>query len=360
MDYGLPNISIEHFTKSVPYDGDFATLFVVFSKTINQEKSIILNKVSEFNRIKELRDDKFLQKAVEVFFRNGGERLYLFFYFVEKIGFRLNKFKKKLSRECDRLNDVEVVVAINLYSPEIYNKIFLIQRVLRIQREINSYCKKAHKISISDINEDFKEEYLDLITNTIIYYPWIVDYKGSLLPPSIYASAMFSKMAKDNKYFESIANKVLYGAEDVTFRFDRERLSSLVKNRINPVIFMPHRGVMFWGVKTLGEIQDTVNELRVMKFIKRKLIKISQMYVFEPNSFELEVQISTIVQSFLEGLEKIGAVESFIVERATTNKDRAKGQMVINIEVAFSIPIEFIRIRLTKMDREGMESLLSL
>ena len=360
MDYGLPNISIEYFERKEPYNGDFATLFVIFSQTINKKEPIVISKLSQFQSIKELKDDIFLQKAVEIFFRNGGERLYLLFYFVERIGFRLNKFKKRLSRECDRLNDIEVIVAINLYSPEIYNKFFLIQRVLRIQREINSYCKKANKISISDINEDFKEEYLDLLNNTIIYYPWIVENSGLSIPPSIYASAIFSKMARDEKYFESIANRVLYGATDVTFRFDREKLTSLVKNRINPVIFMPHRGVMFWGVKTLEEIQDTVNELRVMKFIKRRLIKISQIYVFEPNSFELEVQISVMVQSFLERLEKIGAIEEFLVERATTNRDRAKGQIIINIEVAFSIPIEFIKIRLTKIDREGMESLVTL
>ncbi len=360
MDYTLPSVNIEHFSKIEPYEGDFSTFFIYFSKTINHKKPIVFDKLSQFFKIKELREDKFLKKAVEVFFRNGGERLYIWFYRVEKRGFRVTKFKKELERECDRLNDVEVLVAINLYNEEIYNKIFSTQRVIRIQKIINEYSKKAHKISITDINEDFKEEYFDIIGSTIFFYPWIISNNNIKLPPSIYASALFSDKAKNEKYFESIANIALFEVNGLEFDFNRDKLKYLSKNRINPVIFMPHRGVMFWGVKTFGENQDTINELRVMKYIKREIIKISQIYVFEPNSFELEMQIVTMINSFLERLEKIGAVETFIVESLTKNEDRVNGKIVINIEVAFSIPIEFINIKLTKIDREGVESLISL
>lgn len=360
MDYTIPNINIEHFSKVKPYNGDFSTLFIYFSKEIDFSTSIIINKFSQFLAIKEIKNEPFLKRAVEVFFRNGGNRLYLFLYKVKEIGFRLTEFTKKLTRECDRLNDIEVIVAINLYSKEIYNEIFSINRIIRIQRTINEYCQSSHKISITDINQDFKDDYFDLITNTIICYPWIIDKNNKITPPSIYLSALFSKMAKENRYFESIANKSLYNAKDVQFRFNRDKLSSLTKKRINPVIFMPHRGVMFWGVKTFGEKQDTINELRVMKFIKRRLVKISQIYIFEPNSFTLELQIITVIKSFLEELEKIGAIETFIVESATDKLDREYGQITINIKIAFFTPIEFINIRLTKLDREGMEPIITI
>ena len=304
MDYGLPNVNIEHFSRVEPYDGDFSTLFIIFSKTIDINKPILLTKFSQFITIKELENEKFLKKAVDVFFRNGGDRLYLLFYKLEDSGFRLINFKKILTRECDRLNDVEVISAINLYDKEIYKKVFNLQRVVRIQKSINRYCQDSHKISITDINQEFKKRDFELLGKTVIYYPWIVTRDKTTLPPSIYASALFSKMAKNEKYFESIANKNLYEADDIEILFQKQELANLVKQRVNPVINMPHRGVMFWGVKTFGENQDTVNELRVMKFIKRRLIKISQMYVFEPNSFILEMQIITIVKSFLERLEK--------------------------------------------------------
>ncbi len=355
MDYTIPNVSVEHFTKIEPYDGDFATLFVSFSRTLSISKPILIEKFVEFLSIVEFESEFFLKESIDAFFRNGGERLYLLNYQVkDNQKFDILKFKETLTREADRFHDAEVVSAINLYDSSVYNEIFNINEILNIQRVINDYCKLSDKISISDINEDFKDEYLDLLGPTVIYYPWIVNSRNVTLPSSIYASALLSKLAEDAKYFHSIANQEIINTEDVEHRLEQNSLLELVKNRINPVIYMPHRGVRIWGVKTFDDRLDTINELRVLKYIKRKLKKISRMYIFEPNSMFLEAQVILMVNVFLEELVEIGALTSIKVE---SNKEfgNAEEMIVIDIEVAFSIPIEYIHIRLNKVDRENIE-----
>lgn len=358
MDYGLPNVNIKHFSKIEPYDGDFSTLFVVFSENVSFPEPILLTRKHHFDMIAELSEDAFLKRAVHSYFANGGERLYLLF---PSLGhnnrfddFIFNDF---LIKECDRLNDIEVITAVNLFDIEIYNTLLSMQEIIQIQRIINNYCASSHRISLTDMNADFDKESLNIIGKTVIYYPWMLDSSNQPLPPSVYASALFSKMAREDKYFESIANKALVNTVDVELRLDDTELKALVSDFINPVIFIPHRGVRIWGVKSFDEKIDIVNELRVLKFIKRRLIKMSKVYLFEPNTIFLEAQIILMVKVFLEQLENKGALVYQNVERDSISLQQGN-EIIINIDVAFATPIEFINIRLNKVDKDGMINLI--
>jgi hypothetical protein len=332
------------------YDGDFSTLFMVFAPRVHLDKPIILTKKHEISTISELENDEFLKRAVEAYFANGGDRLYLLFYEVPRANsFVAHKFREFMIKECDKLNDIELICAINLFDPNIYKSILSMPEILDIQRHINDYCHQTHRISVSDMNEDFETEYLNIIGRTNLYYPWMIDSYEEPLPPSIYAAALFSKMAKENRYFESIANKKLVNVKDVEKILDDDELDQLVVDRINPVIFIPHRGVRIWGVKSFNESLDSVNELRVMKYIKRRLIKMSRVYLFEPNSIFLEAQLILLVKSFFENLETIGAVSYHNVERDDDSL-LIGNEIIINIQVSFYTPVEYINIRLNKSD----------
>jgi len=353
MDYRLPSVNIKHFTRTQSYEGDFSTIFIVFSQSITFEKPILLSKKHQFETIIELEDEAFLKRAVEAFFVNGGERLYLLFIKVKSKKFSIEKFEKTLVRECDNLNDIEVISAINLFDEEVYLKLFSSKKIIEIQRTINHYCAKTHRISITDINKDFKEESLNVIGKSLLYYPWLIDNNNERLPPSIYAAALFAKNAKKNKYFESIANKHLLNTSDVELRLENDELEALIKNRINPIVFIPHRGVRFWGVKSFDENLDTINEVRVLKYIKRKLIKMSRVYLFEPSTLFLEAQIILMLKIFLEKLENIGAIQGFDVERNEESLIEGN-EIIIDISLAFFTPIEYINIKLNKLDKDAL------
>jgi hypothetical protein len=352
MDYRLPNVNIKHFTKTQAYDGDFSTLFVIFSKNILVKRPILLTKKHQFEMIEDIQEDIFLKNAIEAFFVNGGDRLYLLFIKIGQKRFNLDKFHNILVQECDGLNDIELISAINVFDEDLYLHSFSMKEILKIQATINNYCSVTHRISITDINKDFENHYLNSLGKSLLYYPWIINKKNKALPPSIYAAGLFSKMAKANKYFESIANKELLNTQDIELRLDENELELLRKNRINPVIFMPHRGVRFWGVKSFDENLDTINEVRVLKYIKRKLVKMSQVYLFEPNTIFLEAQVILMVKVFLSKLENIGAILAFDVERNDESLIK-ENEIIIDIAVALATPIEFINIRLNKIDKDS-------
>lgn len=359
MDYALPKISITHFSKMESYDGDFSTLFIVFSSNDYIQKPILLTKKHQIGTIDELTGDEFLKRSVEAYFSNGGERLYLLFYQVPQLGkFEATKFSKFLIKECDSLNDIELISAINLFDETIYNELLSLHEIVDIQRLINAYCDQSYRISISDLPNNDTKEHLDIIGKSIIYYPWILDSYDLPLPPSIYAAALFSKMAKSNKYFESIANKELINTKDVNEVLDDIALDELVDDNINPVLFIPHRGVRIWGVRTFNHSLDSVNELRVMNYIKRRLVKMSRVYLFEPNSIFLEAQIILLVKSFLEKLESIGALSYQNVIRDDDSLI-VGNEIIINIHISFNTPIEYINIRLNKIDKDGLLSITS-
>jgi hypothetical protein len=357
MNYTLPNVNIKHFSKTTPYNGDFSTLFVLFVPNISFNQPIILTKKHQFDTITELQDNEFIQRCVEAFFVNGGDRLYLLFAPIEEFKkFQVKKFENFLIKECDRLKDVEVITAINLFDTDVYKELISPRKILKIQRVITNYCEQSHKVAITDINSSFKKEYLNLLGKTVIYYPWIIDSHNEPVPTSVYASALFSKMAKENLYFESIANKDLLNVRDVEFRLDENELEDLLKDTINPVVFIPHRGVRIWGVKSFDEKLDTINQVRVLKYIKRKLIKMSRVYLFEPNNIFLEAQMILMVKIFLEKMETIGALQSFDVERNEESLIQGN-EIIIDIAVAISTPIEFISIRLNKVDKDSIINL---
>jgi hypothetical protein len=63
-----------------------------------------------------------------------------------------------------------------------------------------------------------------------------------------------------------------------------------------------------------------------------------------------------MVKIFLEKMETIGALEAFDVERNEESLVQGN-EIIIDISVAISTPIEFISIRLNKVDKDGIINL---
>ncbi|MBN2825963.1 MAG: hypothetical protein JXQ76_11600 [Campylobacterales bacterium] len=355
MDYTIPNVSIEHFMdRGEMAEGDFSTLFVILSPTVLLQKPLLLTRLSDFYRIDTLGEEEpFLKRAVEAFFKNGGVLLYLLFYPITHQKFDLNAFEKHLIQECDQLIDVEVISAVNLYSQELYKRFLKMGEIVQIQRIINNYCHKSDRISLSDICHEFEDNYFDILGNTVIYYPWIIDNTHYSLPPSIYAAALLSRLGDESNFFKSVANKELINTQDIEYELEHEELAHLSKNRVNPVLNIPHRGVRLWGIKTFDDTLDTLNELRVMKLVKRKIKRISKIYLFEPNDIMLEEKIKFLVAILLDKLLKVGALKEYNID-SPNHDQRDSEKLVIEIMLGFSTPIEYINIRLNKIEKENI------
>jgi hypothetical protein len=368
MNSNIPGVYIKH-NKSVGkiIEQDFATLFLIFNDDNFNTPLITIDNFSQVNEYSFIKKNIFLQKAIEVYFANKGDKLYILNYPIKtKQSFDLLEFESFLSRSCDTLMDLEVIISPDLYGKKIYGNILGQRDIVAIQRSINNYCSASHRVSITDIPNDFDFNYLDIFGETSIYYPWIIDKSSILLPPSIYVSAMFSKFAKENKLAASVANKEIINAINIEKTLTKDERGILLDNRINPIILVPHQGVKIWGTKAFDSKVDTSTEQRIMKYIKRNLYRIGKAYVFEPNDNKLKDKILLHVESFLYKLWKAGGLAGETKEQAYNSSgdiittDMDDKILTINIAVSLVKPIEFIYIELNKVAQDGTQSTLSI
>jgi hypothetical protein len=106
---------------------------------------------------------------------------------------------------------------------------------------------------------------------------------------------------------------------------DRDDLYEFPKN-INPISFIPGRGILVMGQKTTyGAFSalDRVNVVRLTKFIKRQLRKGLFPFLFEPNDQITWDLVRYACTSFLSTLISRRALYDFAVQVDTTNNTPA-------------------------------------
>ncbi|MEA3354629.1 MAG: phage tail sheath subtilisin-like domain-containing protein [Campylobacterota bacterium] len=363
-----PGVFIRH-NKSINENSqeEFSVLFLTFSNCGFSKQLIALDSFTQVLEYGFLKQNEFLYKAIDVYFSNKGKKLYILNFPIEDENyFNILEFDNFISRNCDNLVDLEIMLALDLYDPKIYKNILSQRTIVSIQRSINKYCETNSRLSISDICEDFEEQYFDMLGETLIYYPWIKDKTSTLLPPSVYAAALFSKYAHENKFATSIANKEILNAVDIQRDLSDYEKQDLISHRVNPVVFIPHQGVRIWGTKTFDSNVDTTNELRVYKYIKRNLYQIAKVYIFEPNNKNLESRVLMEVRGFLFDLWDKGFLAGSSSDEAysvtTDIDDINKRENILSIKVAVALikPLEFILIELNKVAQDGTQSTLSI
>jgi phage tail sheath protein FI len=74
---------------------------------------------------------------------------------------------------------------------------------------------------------------------------------------------------------------------------------------INPIVFLPGRGLVVWGQKTSApdaSARDRVNVERLITFVRRSLRKSLLSFVFEPNDALTRDNVKAVVDNFLGDL----------------------------------------------------------
>jgi len=366
----IPGVYIRHSkTMGQILQEDFSTMFISFSLLDDfLEPLICLENYAEMLEYRGLRNNLLLSSSIKAFFGNKGKKLYILNYPVGDSYFDIMKFEDFLSRTCDTLMDLEVIIGIDFYEKNIYKKIFSQRDIVAIQRVVNNYTTLTNRLSITDINKDFNEKYLDVFGETCIYTPWIKDDMNLPLPPSVYVSALLSKLADEDKFFQSVANVNILNATDVDRDLTSNQIENCISNRINPIKYVPHQGIRIWGVKATNSKSDTVNELRVLKYIKRNLQRVAKSYIFEPNNENLEDKLVSQIDIFLFKLWEIGAIigasknEAYQLSSDLFDEETGdRGNILrINLAVSLAKPLEFIFIQLNKVDADGTQSTLSV
>ncbi len=229
--------------------------------------------------------------------------------------------------------------------------------------DISNWAKNVKNVaSTSDEGLAASNPYLGL------YYPWLLttDLQGFevAVPPSHailrtiayndsvaypwFAPAGFTRGLITN------ATSTGYINEENEFEpviLNQGQRDVLYINKINPIAFIPNRGLVAFGQKTLNINENSalsrINVARLVNFLKYNFDILAKPFLFELNDKQTRDQVTSIFERFLGNLVSLRAIYDFAVlcsEANNTPERIDRNELWIDIAIQPAKAIEFIYI----------------
>jgi len=192
------------------------------------------------------------------------------------------------------------------------------------------------------------------------YHPWLVSPTGRRMPPSGAIAGLYRQVDDRHGVWKAPANVALDGSAVAgpTVRYsdsDQQELNAPVGSlSINAIRAFPGRGTLVWGARTLdGNDPDSryVSVRRTLIWVEQSIRSALAAYVFEPNNASTWVAVKTMIQNFLIGIWRQGALpgakpdEAFSVAcglgETMTAGDVLDNVLMVNVMLALVRPAEF-------------------
>ncbi len=200
-----------------------------------------------------------------------------------------------------------------------------------------------------------------------LYYPWALatnlDGAQVLVPPSEMALRTIAyndqvaypwfAPAGFNRGLVTGVTSVGYLKQDGTFQpvsLNQGQRDVLYVNRINPIAFIPGRGLVIYGQKTLSPVataMDRINVARLINYMKYQLDNLAKPFLFEPNDQQTRQSVTNTFNSFMGNLVGLRALYDFAVVCDESNNTPARidaNELWIDIAIKPEKAIEFIYI----------------
>lgn len=168
--------------------------------------------------------------------------------------------------------------------------------------------------------------------NDQVGYPWFAP--AGFQRGLVTNASSVGYLTAENEYRPVILNQ---GQRDV-----------LYVNKINPISFMPGRGLVVYGQKTLEALSsalDRINVARLTNYLRFNLDAIVKPFLFEPNDTQTRDAARVTVERFLLGLVGLRALEDFVVlcdESNNTPERRDRNELWIDVLIKPVKTVEFI------------------
>lgn len=202
-------------------------------------------------------------------------------------------------------------------------------------------------------------------TYCAVYYPWglgrNVDGSEIMIPPSTVALCTYAyndqvaypwfAPAGFQRGLVTAATTVGYLTDEGEFKpvlLNQGQRDVLYLNKINPIAFIPGRGLVVYGQKTLHNLDsalDRVNVARLANYLKYNLDNLMKPFLFEQNDQQTRDSAKLTVERFLAGLVTLRALEDFAVlcnESNNTPERRDRNELWVDILIKPIKAIEFI------------------
>jgi Phage tail sheath C-terminal domain/Phage tail sheath protein subtilisin-like domain len=222
----------------------------------------------------------------------------------------------------------------------------------------------------TNANNTYADGEAGLITHSsyaAVYYPWALesnlDGNNVFVPPSVMALTTYAyndqvaypwfAPAGFNRGLVQGALSVGYLKADGTYQpvtLNQGQRDVLYVNSINPISFIPNRGLVIFGQKTLDPITtllDRVNVARLVNYLSYNLNTLAQPFLFEPNDQQTRQAVTAAFNSFMGNLVGLRALYDYSVVCDTSNNTPARisaNELWIDIAIQPEVAIEFIYI----------------
>ena len=170
--------------------------------------------------------------------------------------------------------------------------------------------------------------------NDSVAYPWFA--------PAGYTRGLVSIVSSVG-YIDSSGNYI-------PVKLTQGQRDTLYVNKINPIAYMPGRGLVVFGQKTLDPVAtalDRVNVARLCAYLSWNLNQLAQPFLFEQNDNTTRANVTAAFKSYLNSLVSLRALYDFSVVCDSSNNTPARidaNQLWIDVAIQPEIAIEFIYI----------------
>jgi hypothetical protein len=200
-----------------------------------------------------------------------------------------------------------------------------------------------------------------------LYYPWALstnlDGSEVFVPPSMMALRTYAyndqvsypwfAPAGFNRGLVTGVTSVGYLETDGTYQpvtLNQGQRDVMYQNRINPIAYIPNRGLVVYGQKTLNPVAsalDRVNVARLINYLKYQLDNLAKPFLFEPNDGQTRQAVTATFNSFMGSLAGLRALYDFAVVCDESNNTPLRidqNQLWIDVAIKPEKAIEFIYI----------------
>jgi phage tail sheath protein FI len=184
--------------------------------------------------------------------------------------------------------------------------------------------------------------------------------KRVVLPPSAAVAGIYARVDRDRGVWKAPANVSLASVLAPTVKISNDEQENLnvdptAGKSINAIRSFTGKGTLVWGARTLAGNDNEWRYIpvrRLFNLIEESIQKATSFVVFEPNNAMTWLKVKSLIESYLEGLWRQGALagttpeQAFFVNiglgKSMTQQDVLEGRLIVEIGIAAVRPAEFI------------------
>lgn len=228
---------------------------------------------------------------------------------------------------------------------------------IKLVHRLNGNIGNLHGLLLVDIKSLYPALY-QKIKQAIEQY-------GTEIPPSSAVAGVYVTVDRARGIWKAPANVALKGVSDLSFNTtndlqDQLNVDPVAGKSINAIRWFTGRGHLVWGARTLSGNDNEwryISIRRLFNIVEESCKKGIRAFTFEPNVANTWTRIQALIENFLNGLWRQGALQGAKPEHAffvaiglgktMTSLDVQEGRMIIEVGMAAVRPSEFIIIRIT-------------